>query len=123
MFKDSKTVCEKLIVGLHSDPTIERPSKVQPVLSVKERSDILYSLKYVDEVFVYHVESDLVALLESISPDVRILGSDYQGRGFTGDHLNIPIHYHKRSHEWSATEYKRKTAISYLIHTLKKEIK
>jgi hypothetical protein len=41
-----------------------------------------------------------------------VLGTDYKDRSFTGDHLNIPIHYHERNHEWSTTRFKKEIAKS-----------
>jgi len=114
MFKDSKSVCDWLIVGLHVDPSEENSKKMKPILTAQERHDLLMSIKYVDEVQPYWTESDLVKLLETLSPDVRILGSDYIGRGFTGDHLSIPIHYHQRDHQWSTTRFKKEIAKSLI---------
>jgi len=39
-------------------------------------------------------------------PDVRILGDDYIGKRFTGDHLPIDVIYTTRSHNWSTTKIK-----------------
>ena len=114
MFKDSKSVCDYLVIGLHEDPSIERPEKTKPILSIDERKEILMSLKYIDNIIVYTTEADLVGLLTALNPDIRILGSDYKGRGFTGDHLNIPIHYHDRNHLWSTTKFKKEIAKSLI---------
>jgi glycerol-3-phosphate cytidylyltransferase len=114
MFRDCKNVCDVLVVGLHIDPSIERKEKIKPILSISERTDILLELKSVDKVIPYSTESDLLDLLKKLKPDVRILGSDYKDRGFTGDNLNIPIHYHDRSHEWSTTKFKKKIALSLI---------
>ena len=112
MFKDSKSVCEHLIVGLHTDPSIERPSKIKPILSVEERTEMLLSIEYIDEVIPYDTEDQLFSLLDFLRPDVRILGSDYKDRSFTGDDLGIPIHYHERDHDWSTTKFKKLIAES-----------
>tara|TARA_E500000331_G_scaffold306023_1_gene310070 strand:+ start:284 stop:700 length:417 start_codon:yes stop_codon:yes gene_type:complete len=114
MFQDAKNVCDFLVVGLHKDPSIERAEKIKPILSVEERTTMLLSLRFVDQVQLYETEEDLVNLLTVLNPDVRILGSDYKGRGFTGDHLPIPIHYHERNHEWSTTSFKKEIAKSLL---------
>ena len=114
MFKDAKSVCDFLVIGLHEDPSEERPEKLKPILSVSERKEMLLSLTDIDSVCPYKTEADLVSILRSINPDVRILGSDYIGRGFTGDHLSIPIHYHKRDHQWSTTHFKKEIAKSLL---------
>jgi len=107
-FEDAKNHCKHLIIALHVDPTIERPEKMKPILTKEERTEVLLSIKYIDEVVYYNTESELLALLKRIKPHVRILGSDYKGRSFTGDDLGIPVYFHKRNHEWSTTRFKNK---------------
>ena len=114
MFEDSKSVCDFLVVGLHADPSLERPEKFKPILTVAERIEMLMAIRFVDQILVYKTEADLVNLLGQINPDVRILGSDYNGRGYTGDHLGIPIHYHVRDHQWSTTKFKKEIAKSLI---------
>ena len=108
MFKDAKTVCNHLIVALQGDPTIDRPHKCKPVQSLEDRIEILSSLRYVDEIKTYNTEVELLNLLKDTNFDVRILGSDYEGKAFTGDVLNNPIHYHRREHNYSLTDLKEK---------------
>ena len=109
MLKDSKEQCDKLIVGLQTDPSIDRPlTKNKPIQSLRERKIQLEAVRYVDDIFVYETESDLVDLLKLVKPDVRILGSDYKDESFTGDDLNIPIYYHERNHNYSSTNIRKK---------------
>ena len=106
-FKDAKhKACDWLIVALHVDPTIERPHKAKPILSAEERTEVLLSIKYVDEVVYYNTEAELLNLLQNIRPNVRILGSDYKDKPYTGDSLGIPVYYHVRDHDWSTTRFK-----------------
>lgn len=114
MFKECKQHCNYFVILLHSDPSIERPQKIKPILSVDERDEILMSIKYVDNVFVYDTESDLLNLLHILSPNIRFLGDDYKGKKFTGSELKIPVHYLDRSHGWSTTKFKRLIAKSIL---------
>ena len=53
MFKECVENCDCLIVLLHTDPSIERPHKLKPILSPDERKDMLMSLRYVDDVIRY----------------------------------------------------------------------
>ncbi len=109
MLQDAKSRCDKLIVGLQTDPTIDRPdTKNKPIQSLEERRIQLEAVKYVDEVFTYDTEEDLYKKLLDINPDVRILGSDYIGKSFTGDDLDIEIYYHKRNHNYSTTNLREK---------------
>ena len=109
MLKDAKEQCDKLIIGLQTDPTIDRPlTKNKPIQSLRERKIQLEAVRYVDDIFVYETESDLIDLLKLIKPDVRILGSDYKDESFTGDELNIPIYYHERDHDYSSSDLRKK---------------
>lgn len=116
MFNQCFENCDKLIILLQGDPTIERPEKCKPVLSIKERTDILLSLRQVSEVVVYNIESELYTTIKELNPDVRFLGDDYIGRSFTGDDLPIEIHFLERSHGWSTTKFK-----NLISESIKKE--
>ena len=112
MFNECKKYCNYLIVLLHEDPTNERPEKLKPILSVEERLLILYSLKQVNLVMTYKTEAELYDILDEMNPDVRFLGDDYIGKPFTGNDLDISIHYLNRDHGWSTTKYKQLIAAS-----------
>lgn len=112
MFKEMKSVCNQVVVLLHSDPSIQRPEKLKPILSIEERDELLMSIRYIDNVFVYDTESELIELLRGINPDVRFLGDDYRGKTYTGFDLNIPIYYLNRDHGWSTTKFKKLIAES-----------
>ena len=113
MFKEMKENCDCLIVLLHTDPSIERPHKLKPILSPDERKEILESIKYVDDVIRYTYEEQLLDLLKVGEFDLRFLGDDYINKPFTGDNLKIPIHYMNRDHGWSTTKFKQLIAESY----------
>ena len=107
LFKEGKENCDYFTILLHSDPTIERPNKLKPILSVEERIEVLYSIKYIDQIKVYTYENELIELLKNEEFNVRFLGNDYINKDFTGKNLNIPIHYISRNHGWSTTKFKK----------------
>ena len=107
MFDECKNYCDTLLLLLHDDPSIERPEKIKPILSLNERIMVLDSLKQIDRIVTYKTESDLYEILMNKKIDVRFLGDDYRDKSFTGDDLNIPIHYLDRSHGWSTTKFKK----------------
>jgi len=107
MFKECKSYCEKFIILLHTDPSIERPHKLKPILSVEERTELLNSIKYIDGVRTYTFEDELVQLIKELEPDIRFLGDDYRGKTYTGFELNTPVHYLNRDHGWSTTKFKK----------------
>jgi len=108
MFQDAKQICEHLIIALQSDPTIDIPEKHKPVQTLEERKIILNSIRYIDEILIYDTEQSLYNLLNSTELDVRILGSDYKNKSYTGIDLNIPVYFHKRDHAWSTSCLKEK---------------
>jgi glycerol-3-phosphate cytidylyltransferase len=104
MLMEAKDNCDRLIVALQSDPTIDRPEKNKPVQGLYERFLQVDSCKYVDAVIPYDTETDLYNLLSGLSWDVRFLGMDYYDRtDFTGVDLDIPIHYCSRKHDYSSS--------------------
>ena len=106
MFNECKKNCDEFVVFLHDDPSIERPEKIKPILSVEERQEILLSLKQIDKVLTYNFESELHDLILLLNPHVRFLGEDYKDKSFTGDDLSPKIHWIKRDHGWSTTKFK-----------------
>lgn len=108
MLQESKSLCDYLIVGLLSDPTKDRPdTKNKPVQSVMERYLQLAACKYVDEIIPFSSEQDLVDLILTINPDIRIVGEEYKGTDHTGAGL-CPIHYNKRRHSFSTTQLRER---------------
>lgn len=127
MFDEMKEYCDYVVVLLHTDPTIERPEKCKPILSVKDRIHILNSLRQVDDVIPYTLESQLYSILNDMHDVnkrfgrriIRFLGDDYRDKSFTGDDLDIEIYYLNRDHGWSTTKYK--TMIANSINTITNE--
>jgi len=112
MLKDAKKQCDYLIVGLQTDPSIDRLHKNKPIESLDERKIQLEAVKYIDKIIIYKTENDLYQLLQEIKPNIRILGSDYINKSFTGDDLDIQIYYHERNHNYSTTNLKEKISTS-----------
>ncbi len=110
VFKECKTVCDYLIVALQSDPSIDRPEKNKPVMSLEERQIILGAIKYIDEVVVYDTEPELYELLKKndLGIDIRIIGDDWKGKPYTGHDLPIPMYFNSRAHNFSTSELRRR---------------
>ena len=108
MFEECKEYCDYLIVGVQSDPSIDRPEKNKPIQSHEERIGIVSSLKFVDEVVAYDTEDDLIKVLKDIQPDIRILGADHEGKPFTGHELHIKCIFNSRDHTYSTSELRKR---------------
>jgi len=108
MIKEAKNQCDYLIVGLQTDPTVDRPEKNKPIQSIFERHIQLEACKYVDEIVVYATEKDLMDVLQSFPIDVRIIGEEYKHKSFTGKELPIEIYYNSRRHSFSTSELRQR---------------
>ncbi len=114
MLKEAKSVCDYLIVGLQTDPTIDRPEKNKPIQSIFERYVQLEACKYVDEIVVYATEKDLLDILHSYPIDIRFVGDEYKEKDFTGKDLgHIEIYYNSRKHSFSTTELRDRVIDRY----------
>jgi glycerol-3-phosphate cytidylyltransferase len=114
--RDAKRHCDHLIVGLHTDPTIDRPEKNKPIQTIYERYVQLKNCSWVDDIIPYDTEADLLNLLATNTINVRFLGSDYLVKTFTGyqlcQTLNIEIIYLNRHHTFSSSELRSRIAHS-----------
>lgn len=112
MLEEAKQHCDYLIVGLQSDPSIDRASKNKPVQSIVERQVQVKGCRHVDEVVIYDTEKDLEDLFKTLPIDVRVIGSDYKDREFTAKDYcidnNIQIVYNKRTHSFSTTDLRQR---------------
>lgn len=111
MLEEAKSQCDWLIVGLHTDPTLDRPDKNKPVQSVEERFLQLKGCRYVDDIYPYETEAGLLNLLKILRPDIRIIGEEYIGHMFTGRELDIPVYFNKRAHTYSSSELRKRIAV------------
>ena len=114
MLAECKQICDYLIVGVQSDPTVDRPgTKNKPVQSIVERYVQLSAVKFVDEIIVYNTEKDLEDMLMFLPISVRIIGEEYKDKDFTGKQIcedrGIKIWFNSRSHRFSSSELRQRT--------------
>jgi glycerol-3-phosphate cytidylyltransferase len=111
MLEEAKQYCDYLIVGLQTDPTIDRLEKNKPTQSVVERYIQLKACRFVDEIIPYTTEQDLEDILQAFPIDVRILGEEYRNKNFTGreycEKIGIKLIYNKRNHRFSSTSLRK----------------
>jgi glycerol-3-phosphate cytidylyltransferase len=120
MLAECKQICDYLIVGLQTDPTIDRPdTKNKPVQSIVERYVQLSAVKFVDEIIVYDTEKDLEDMLAFLPITMRICGEEYKDKHLTGkdicDNRGIRTHFNSRTHRFSSSELRQRTYQSELV--------
>jgi glycerol-3-phosphate cytidylyltransferase len=111
MLEEAKSHCDYLIVGLQTDPTLDRPEKNKPTQTVVERYIQLKGCKFVDEIVPYATEQDLEDILKSFQIDIRFIGDEYKERDFTGrsycEEKGIELYFNSRDHRFSSSGLRR----------------
>lgn len=113
MLREARANCDYLIVGLQTDPTIDRPTeKNKPVQTLVERYAQLNALKFIDEIVPYQTEEDVIDILQLFQIDVRFLGEEYREKEFTGKDVcrkrGIELHFNKRDHRFSTSGLRKR---------------
>ena len=122
MFNEMKKHVNEIHVLLHIDPSLNRPEKIKPLLSVKDRKMTLMALKGIINVSAYSSEEELSKLIIDINPEIRFLGEDYINRtDYTGYGLPPKIIFLKRDHGWSTTKFKNLIADSMINNNTKEK--
>lgn len=107
MLKEAKANCDYLIVGLQTDPTIDRPEKNKPIQSVFERYVQLEGCRYIDQIIPYATEQDVLDILLTYKIDIRFIGEEYKEKDFSGKQIcidnDIDIYYNSRKHSFSTS--------------------
>jgi glycerol-3-phosphate cytidylyltransferase len=120
MLEEARKNCDYLIVGLQTDPTIDRPTKNKPTQTVVERYIQLKACKFVDEIVPYATEQDLEDVLKSFTIDIRIVGDEYKDRDFTGraycEQKGIELYFNTRDHRFSSTNLRHEVYQKELLN-------
>ena len=111
MLEEAKRHCDYLIVGLQTDPTLDRPEKNHPAQTVVERYIQLKGCKFVDEIVPYATEQALEDILRSFKIDVRIVGDEYREQDCTGrmycEAKGIELYFNTRDLQFSSLGLRR----------------
>jgi glycerol-3-phosphate cytidylyltransferase len=110
--QDCKELCDRLTVGLHVDPSMERGEKNKPIQSMLERHVQLSGSAFVDAIIPYETEMDLDTILKIYKFHRRFLDSQYSSVRVSGidtcEKLGIELCYIPRLHLWSSTELRNR---------------
>lgn len=115
MLEEAKRNCDYLIVGLQTDPTLDRPEKNKPVQTVVERYIQLKGCVFVDEIVPYATEQDLEDILHSFKIDIRFIGDEYKEKKFKGrdycEQSGIELFFNQRDHRFSSSDLRKHVAV------------
>jgi len=105
LFNFAKSLGDKLIVGLDSDEKISNDKgKDRPYNKLEDRVYALESLKAIDKVMVFDTRENLELLVSSVSPNIMVVGSDWEGKEIVGGQYAQEIVYFNRIGNYSTTD-------------------
>jgi len=79
ILKQSKELCDYLIVGVSTDELILKTKGKKPVIPYEERAKIISSIKYVDEV-IPQEDKDKQKVVDQYNIDAISVGDDWKGK-------------------------------------------
>jgi len=83
----AKSCGDYLIVGINSDRSIRLiKGEDRPIIFEHERKEILESIRWVDEVIIFH-EPNPLSLIKNIQPDILVKGEDWRGKRIIGSNI------------------------------------
>lgn len=93
-----------VIVGLDSDSRVsDKKGSKRPFKNYHERKTILESIKYVDMVFEFYTDLQLENLVKMVSPDIMLLGSDYENQKIIGADFAKEVRFLERIDDLSTS--------------------
>tara|TARA_R110002167_G_C12488011_1_gene635167 strand:- start:34 stop:444 length:411 start_codon:yes stop_codon:yes gene_type:complete len=101
----AKTKCDYLIVAIDSDERVAfLKGQDRPFNKLNDRASMLTAIRYVDEVRSFMTVSELESTIESIRPDVMIVGSDYENKKVIGAEFAKELLFFRRIDGYSTTK-------------------
>ena len=105
LLKYARSLGDYLIVAIDSDRKVaEMKGPERPIFSQYDRSLMLKAIRYVDVVHVFDTRKELEDLLESLSPDIMVVGSDWKGKEVVGSQYAKSVRFFDRLGDYSTTQ-------------------
>ena len=96
---------DKLYVAIDTDERIkEKKGEHRPFHNIMERKEMLESIVFVDKVFKFDSDEELITLIRAINPDVYVIGSDYKDKPIVGMEYLRNIVFIPRIEKFSTTK-------------------
>jgi len=105
LFKFAKSFGKRLIVGIDSDQRVrEHKGESRPFNTEKDRKFLLEAIKHIDLVVIFESDKELSGIIETIKPDIMVVGSDWKGKKIVGGQYAKKIEYFERIDNYSTSQ-------------------
>ena len=104
LFKYAKSLGDELIVGIDSDEKVKKDKgRFRPINTMRDRKFILESIKYIDKVITFNSTQGLEDTIETILPNIMVIGSDWKGKTVIGQQYTDELIFFDRIGDYSTT--------------------
>ena len=99
----AKSLGDFLVVAIDSDRRVqELKGPTRPINTEYERKQMLEAIRWVDRVYVFDSDSELVSYISDC--DLMVKGSDYRGRPIVGQDACPEIVFFERLEDYSSSK-------------------
>ena len=99
----AKSLGDFLIVAIDSDRRVkELKGPARPINTEYERKQMLEAIRWVDRVYVFDSDAELVSYISDC--DLMVKGSDYRGRPIVGQDVCPEIVFFERLEDYSSSK-------------------
>jgi rfaE bifunctional protein nucleotidyltransferase chain/domain len=104
LFNYAKTMSDWLIVAIDSDDMVRKlKGKNRPINNQMDRKFFLENLRSVDAVHIFNSHNELRDLINSIRPDIMIVGEDWHDKEVVGSEYARELKFFPRIGNYSTT--------------------
>ena len=104
LIKYAASLGDTLIVALDSDKKVSQDKGyLRPIYPLEDRVFQMMSIKGVDVVHTFDTRFELESLIDSIRPDILIVGSDWKGKEVVGEQYCTELKFFDRIGGYSTT--------------------
>lgn len=104
LFNYAKSLGDTLTVGIDTDEKVAKDKGPnRPYNKLEDRVYALESLKAIDHTLTFSTRQELVNLIQTLSPDIIVVGSDWKGKDIVGGIHAKKIVYFDRIGDYSTT--------------------
>ena len=105
LFKVSKSLGDRLIVGLDSDEKVRKDKgEYRPINCFQDRKTMLESIRYIDLVVGFNSNQELEELIEFYSPHILVDGSDWKHHEGVGRKYAKDVRFFNRVGGYSSSD-------------------
>ena len=111
LFRRANKIAERVYACTESDEIIRETKHREPFTTEKKRVEDLEGIRYLSGVFIRTKKKDRQYFCDQVGVEVLILGSDWKGKKWEGEELELPIVYFSRTKEINSTKIRNGVGI------------